>query len=88
MIYNRIKKEDEVALYLSSASSGLLAGFISETFNHVLSPLEVLASFNKRRLYLVIRQQITSYRGRSILLQALPSSLGFLAYEFGKEIRH
>ena len=85
MIYNHIstKAEDEVAIYLSSASSGLLAGFMSESFNHILSPLETTASFNNKRLYVILRKQLILYRGQSILLQALPSGLGFLAYEFG-----
>jgi len=84
LMYNHLSKtaEDEISLYLAS---GLVAGICSETFNHILSPLETATSFNKKRLYLIIRQQIKSCRGKSILLQGIPSSLGFLAYEFGRK---
>ena len=75
--------DDDSALYTAAASGGMIAGIISEIVSHFVAPFEMNMRLNKKRFYLKCRQQLSTIRRQTILLQSIPSSFGFLAYEFG-----
>jgi len=81
-VFNRQGLEDDT-IYASACCAGFIAGITSEILGHTLVPFELNMRLNQKRLLLKLRQQLSTLRYQTILIQALPSSFGFLAYEFG-----
>ena len=81
-VFNSQGLEDE-SIYASACIGGFISGITSEILAHTLVPFELNMRLNQKRLLLKLRQQLSTLRYQTIVIQALPSSFGFLAYEFG-----
>lgn len=74
---------EEESIYIAATVAGMVSGITSEIVSHYLTPFEYNMKLNRKRFYIQIRRQYRLIRLQTILIQALPSSFGFLAYEFG-----
>ena len=67
------------------SSSGIIAGMISELLSYYLSPLEKYNT-NNNNIKKIIKISLNLPRPlfSSIIIATIPTSIGFLAYEYGK----